>query len=253
MVTIKLTTDEQIVELAKYLKLPVFAAYQDYWTHIKDKTFPEALLCLMQLEVEGKQERSCARRMKEARFPMMKTLDMFDPNRLPHLRPEQVTELATCDFIRQKFNVLAVGSTGGGKTHLALAVGIKAIQSGFSVRFHMVNSLMDQLVEARHQHELQQYMKVLQSCDLLILDEFGYQQLPLEQANLLFQLFASRHEQRSTFVTTNLEFSKWVTVLGDPTLTAALADRFAHKSILLNMNGPSYRMTNGMQPPIKPE
>jgi DNA replication protein DnaC len=247
------TTDEQIAELAKYLKLPVFAAYKDFQSDLEGKTFPEALLYLMQMETAGKQDRSCARRLKEARFPVIKTLDMFDPNRLPFLRPEQITELSTCDFIRKKYNVLAVGETGTGKTHLALAIGINAIHKGFSVRFHMVNALMDQLVEARHRHELQQYMKVLHSCDLLILDEFGYQQLPQEHANVMFQLFAGRHEQRSTYVTTNLEFSNWVTVLGDPTLTAALADRFAHKSVLLNMKGPSFRLANGLKSLEMPE
>lgn len=247
-----MTTTEQIRELAKHLQLPILAEYQDHLDEVVDKPFAEALLYLLQLEVTGKQERRCLRRMKDARFPMIKTLDMFDRSRLPKLNPRQIEELANCDYIRQRYNVLAIGNTGTGKSHLSMALGRKAVESGFTVRYHTVVTLVDQLITAQHRHELQQQIKPLQTCDLLILDEFGYQTLSQEQANLLFQLFVSRHEQRSTYVTTNLEFSKWVAVLGDPTLTAAFVDRFAHKSILLNMNGPSYRLSDGHKTSTSP-
>lgn len=138
-----------------------------------------------------------------------------------------------------------MGNSGTGKTHLGMALGIEALRQGFSVRFAGVMPLLDQLIEARDNKELSQQMRPLENCDLLILDEFGYLHLSPPQASMLFQLFAIRHERKSTYVTTNLEFSKWVDSIGDLTLTAALVDRFAHKSILLNMNGPSYRLEEG--------
>lgn len=231
-----MAVDEQILALGRRLRLPVIANYREYLPDTTQHPFPETLLHLLQTEVAGREERSFARRLKDCRFPELKTLDTFQSGLLPYLSTAQVQELATCNYIRNRNNVLGVGNSGTGKTHLCIALGIEAIRQGFSVRFHMVMPLLDQLVEARDNRELRQQMRPLESCDLLILDEFGYQRLSQPQASILFQLFASRHERRSTYVTTNLEFSKWADILNEAMLTAALVDRFAHKSILLNMN-----------------
>lgn len=242
-----MNVDEQIRAVARHLKLPAIADYREHLADNRQSSVAEALLQLLQAELAGKQERSLARRLKQARFPAPKTLDTFLPDRLPHLTPAQIGELAACHYIRQLDNVLAIGNSGTGKSHLAIALGIEATRQGFSVRFQMVMPLLDQLLEARDNRELRQQMRPLEACDLLILDEFGYQSLSQPQASMLFQLFAGRHEQKSTYVTTNLEFSKWGGVMNDPMLAAALVDRFAHKSVLLNMNGPSFRLQEGRQ------
>jgi DNA replication protein DnaC len=242
-----MSAEEEIRSLARRLKLPAIADYREHLADEPGPLFLKGLLQLLQAELAGREERSFTRRLKEARFPALKTLDTYEPNLLPHLSALQIQELATCEYIRSRHNVLGVGNSGTGKTHLSMALGIEALRQGFSVRFEMTVPLLDQLVEARDNRELRQQMRLFERCDLLILDEFGYQKLSAAQASMLFQLFAVRHERKSTYVTTNLEFSKWVDVIGDHLLTAALVDRFAHKSILLNMNGPSYRLKEGRQ------
>lgn len=243
-----MSVDEQIRTLARRLKLPAVADFHEHLGETLTGDFPELLLRLLRAEADGRQERSIARRIQHARFPFVRTIDTFVPDRLPHLTPAQIRQLATCEYIRDRHNVLAVGSPGTGKSHLAMALGVEAARQGFTVRFHKVIPLMDQLIEARDARELRQHMAPLERCDLLILDELGYKKLAPEQASMLFELFANRHELQSTYLTTNLEFSKWVNILGDPMMTAALVDRFAHKCVLLNMNGPSFRLQDGRKP-----
>jgi DNA replication protein DnaC len=220
-----MSIQEEIRSLARRLRLPAIADYQEIFTDDPGPRFAEGLLQLLQAEVAGREERGFARRLKAARLPYFKTLDMYERRLLPHLSDVQIDELATCDFIRHKHNVLAVGNSGTG----------------------MIMPLLDELIEARDNRELSHQMRTLEGYDLLILDEFGYQTLTQAQASMLFQVFAIRHERKSTYVTTNHEFSRWVDVTGNLMLTSALVDRFAHKSILLNMNGPSYRLKEGRQ------
>jgi len=242
-----MSIQEEIRSLARRLRLPAIADYQEIFTDDPGPRFAEGLLQLLQAEVAGREERGFARRLKAARLPYFKTLDMYERRLLPHLSDVQIDELATCDFIRHKHNVLAVGNSGTGKTNLSVSLAIEALRQGFSVRFAMIMPLLDELIEARDNRELSHQMRTLEGYDLLILDEFGYQTLTQAQASMLFQVFAIRHERKSTYVTTNHEFSRWVDVTGNLMLTSALVDRFAHKSILLNMNGPSYRLKEGRQ------
>lgn len=234
---------DKIAALAKRLKLPVLAEFHQHISN--DWNFTENLLQLLELEALEKENRGIQRRTKAAGFPVIRLLDTFefDAKRLPHLHKEQVWELAECDFIQEKRNVLAIGNSGMGKSHLSIAFGIEAIRRGFTVRFKRASDLVNQMSEAQNERRLSRFIKTLNNCDLLICDELGYLNFDLHGASLLFQVFAARYEVSSTMITSNLEFSLWPPMLGnDQAMSTALVDRLIHRAEILNMNGDSYRL-----------
>lgn len=233
----------KIVELAKQLKLPQIALYNQYIS--KEVDFTDNLLQLLEMEVLEKERRGIQRRTKVAGFPVTRTLDTFefDVERLPKLRRDDVFELAECRYIKEKRNVIAIGNSGTGKTFLAIALGLEAIRRGYTVRFRRVSDLVNQMSEAQNERQLSRYIKTLNNCHLLVCDELGYLNFDLQGASLLFQVFAARYEVSSTMITTNLEFSKWPAFLGnDQAMSTALVDRLIHRAEILNMNGQSYRL-----------
>lgn len=246
----ELTYDDQInpdkiVTLAKELKLQAFTNYKSYIN--KASSTQEILYQLLFAEHELKEQNKYRYRMKNAAFPVIKTLDTFefDELRLPDLKKDIVMDLATCDFIKQKRNIVAVGNSGTGKTHLMTALGIEAIRKGFTVKFRRASDLVTQMTEAISEKHLSQYIKNINACDVLIVDELGFLTYDVAGASLLFQIFAARSETKSTIVTSNLEFSKWVTFLGkDEHMTSALIGRLVDHSTILNMNGENYRIQN---------
>lgn len=235
---------DKIVALAKALKL---LAFSDYKSYIKDGSSTEEILYnLLNAENAIKEQNKYKYRIKNAAFPIVKTLDTFVfDGRLPDLKKETVMELATCEFIKRKQNVVAVGNSGTGKSHLLIALGIEAIAKGYTVKFRRASDLVTQMTEAVSEKHLSQFIKNINACDVLIIDELGYLTFDAAGASLLFQIFAARYETKSTLVTSNLEFSKWITFLGkDEHMTAALIGRLIHLSIILNMNGEDYRLQN---------
>jgi len=234
---------EQIVALAKALKLSAFANYKEHMQG--SRSTEEALVSLLTAENAIKEHNKYHYRIKNAAFPVLKTLDtfVFDEARLPELKRETVLELATCDFIEKKQNVVAVGNCGTGKSHLITALGMEAISKGYTVKFRRASDLVAQMTEAANEKQLSKFIKKINACHALIVDELGYLSFDAVGASLLFQIFAARYETKSTMVTSNLEFSKWVTFLGkDEHMTAALIGRLIHQSIILNMNGEDYRL-----------
>lgn len=240
-----MTSEEQqakIVDLAKGLKLPVMA---EFHRHVStDAGFSDNLLRLLEMETMEKERRCVERRTKAAGFPIIHTLDTFEfDGRLPHLNRDRVWGLAGSSYVTEKRNIIAIGNSGTGKTHLVTALGLEAIRRGFTVRFRRISDMVNQMSEAQHAKQLSRYIKTLNNCHLLICDELGYLHFNLESASLLFQVFAARYEVSSTIVTTNLEFSKWPQFLGDdPVMTTALVDRLIHRAEILNMNGKGYRL-----------
>jgi DNA replication protein DnaC len=236
---------DKIASLAKVLKLPAFSDYRSY---IKDGLSTEEILHnLLCAEKFIEEQNKYKYRMKNAAFPIIKTLDtfVFDDGRLPNLKKEVVLELATCRFINKKQNVVAVGNSGTGKSHIISALGVEAISRGYTVKFRRASDLVTQMTEAVNERRLSQFIKSVNACDVLIIDELGYLSFDAAGASLLFQIFAARYETKSTLVTSNLEFSKWVNFLGkDEHMTAALIGRLIHLSIILNMNGEDYRLQN---------
>jgi DNA replication protein DnaC len=224
------------------MKMTVLA---DYKKHMNvDSSFEENLLNLLRLEDEQRDKMLVRRRIKQAGFPVIKTLDTFEFNQamLPHLKKEQVLELSLCEFIQNRTNVVAIGNSGTGKTHIATALGMEAIRRGYSVRFRRACDLATQLAEAQSEKHLSRMLKILHQCQLLVVDELGYMTLDQRNSNLLFQVLAGRYEVRSTIVTSNLEFSKWPEFIGDRIMATALVDRLVHRSAILNMNGEGYRL-----------
>ena len=236
---------DKIVSLAKVLKLPAFSDYRPY---IKDSlTTEEILHDLLCTEKSIEEQNKYKYRMKNAAFPVVKTLDtfVFDDARLPNLKKEAVMELATCEFITKKQNVVAIGNPGTGKSHIISALGVAAIYRGYTVKFRRASDLVTQMTEAANERRLSQLIKNINACDVLIIDELGYLSFDTAGASLLFRIFAARCEAKSTLVTSNLEFSKWVEILGkDEKMTAALIGRLVYLSIVLNMNGKDYRLQN---------
>jgi DNA replication protein DnaC len=200
------------------------------------------LLRLVELELIERERRTVERRIRAARFPAVKSLETFDFTAIPGLNKMLVLDLARCDYILRRENVIALGNSGTGKTHVALALGLAACQRGFTVAFTTAASLVTQLLEARDERRLLKLQRDLQAVKLLIIDELGYVPLSSNGAELLFETFSQRYERGSTMVTSNLPFEDWTSVFGSERLTGALLDRLTHHVSILTMNGDSYRL-----------
>ena len=205
------------------------------------------LLRLVELELLDRDRRTVERRIRAARFPAVKSLDSFDFLAIPSLNKALVMELARCDYITRRENVIAVGNSGTGKTHIALGLGLAACQRGLAVAFTTAAALVHQLIEARDEKSLLRLQKQLTNCRLLIVDELGFVPLSKTGAELLFDLFSQRYERGSILVTSNLPFDEWTEVFGSERLTGALLDRLTHHVHILEMNGDSYRLKQSRQ------
>jgi len=204
---------------------------------------PRYLLRLLELELIDRERRLVERRIRQARFPATKSLDSFVFTAIPSLNRMLVLELARCEYILRRENIIALGNSGTGKSHVALGLGLAACQRGFSVVFTTAAQLVHQLMEARDEKRLLRLQRELQAARLLIIDELGYVPLSPTGAELLFEVFSQRYEHGSTVVTSNLPFEEWTAVLGSERLTGALLDRLTHHVHILTMNGESYRLT----------
>lgn len=236
---------EIIALYAKQLRIPSFTQYQEVLRQQEQLNYEDFLIAIMKRELFSRSANQQKRRIKQAGFPSQKTLEEFDFKRLKHVEEAYVHQLASCDFIRNRQNVLMVGNPGSGKTHLSIALGIRACQSGFRVKFATAATLATMLVEAKETMELLKLERQLQKADLLIIDELSYLSFNRHQSELLFKVISDRNERSSVIISTNLEFSRWTELFENPTLTAALVDRLTFRAHVLNMNNPSYRMDNG--------
>lgn len=204
--------------------------------------YPTYLLRLTERELLDREKRAAERRLKAARFPIIKTVDTFDFDAQPSVNESLVRELLRGDYIAARENVLLIGNSGTGKTHLAMALGFAACAQGRKVRFTTVTELVTDLMEARDGHQLKRMQKQMARQDVLILDELGYVPFSKAGAELLFDAVSRAYERQSLIVTTNLPFENWVEVLGNERLTGALLDRLTHRIHILEANGESYRL-----------
>src|SRR3954467_2982074 len=200
------------------------------------------LLRLAELELIERERRMVERRIREARFPTVKSLDSFDFPAIPSLNKALVLELARGEYVERRENVIALGNSGTGKNHVAPGLGLAACQRGFSVGFTTAAALVHELLEARDEKRLLRLQKQLAGYRLLIIDELGFVPLSKSGAELLFEVFSQRYERGSTLVTSNLPFDEWTEILGSERLTGALLDRLTHHVHILEMNGESYRL-----------
>lgn len=202
----------------------------------------EWLLKLTTYEVEVKRQNIVNSSVKVANFPWLKTLDMFDFTFQPQINETEIRNLASLNFISNKENIIFLGSSGVGKTHLSIAIGILAAKSSQSTYFIKCQDLIQNLKRAQRENRLEERIKHYTRYKVLIIDEMGYLPLNLGDANLLFQIVDRRYETKSTIVTSNLPFGEWVKVLHDERVTNAILDRLLHHCTVVSITGDSYRL-----------
>jgi len=241
-------TDAPQVLLAHHLKklrLPTFLSEHDKLARqcaAEGKDHVQYLLRLCELELIERERRMIERRIKAAKFPATKSLDSFDFKVIPSLNKMLVMELARCEFVTRRENIIALGPSGTGKTHAALGLGLAACQKGMRVRFVTAAALVHELIEAVDERRLQRLQKQLAAQDLLIIDELGFVPLSKTGAELLFEVISQRYERGSIIITSNLPFDEWTETFGTERLTGAILDRLTHHVHILEMNGESFRL-----------
>jgi len=229
----------------KTLKLPTFLREYEKQARqcaTEGLDHVQFLTRLVEMEMIDRERRMVERRIKAAKFPAAKSLDSFDFKAIPKLNKMQVLELARCEWIERRENVIALGPSGTGKTHVALGLGLAACQKGLPVRFITAATLVSELMEARDERRLLRLQKQLANVKLLIIDELGFVPLSKTGAELLFELISQRYERGATMITSNLPFDEWTETFGTERLTGALLDRLTHHVNILEMNGESYRL-----------
>jgi DNA replication protein DnaC len=229
----------------KTLKLPTFLREYNKIAKLcaaERLDYEGFLLRLSEQELIDRQRRMVERRIKQAKFPTLKSLDSFDFTAIPSLNKKRVMELSRCEFVDKKENVITLGNSGTGKTHIATGLGLAACQKGISVLFTTAASLANELMEAKDERRLLRLQKQISRNKLLIIDELGFVPLSKTGAELLFEIFSQRYEQGSTIITSNLPFDEWTEIFGSERLTGALLDRITHHVQILEMNGESYRL-----------
>jgi DNA replication protein DnaC len=209
--------------------------------------YDEFLLDLTVIELQSRAEGRLNRRVREAKFPLVKTMEGFDFSEVPDLDIRLIRELSGCDYIKERRNVIFLGRSGAGKTHLTTALGVEACRNNYRTRFVSCYALVNELIEAREDRDLQRLIQRYSRYDLLILDELGYIPFSKEGSELLFQVLAERQEKGSVIITTNLGFADWTQVFGDPVMTAALLDRLTHKAHIVNCQWDSYRLKQSLK------
>jgi DNA replication protein DnaC len=204
--------------------------------------FQTYLLRLAERELLDREKRAAERRIKAAKFPVIKTIDTFDFKAQPSINKTLVRELLRSEYIDKKQNILLIGNPGTGKTHLACSLAFAACAKGYKASFYTATALVTELLECREERHLQRLQKQLQRLHLLVLDELGYIPFSKAGAELLFEVISRAYEHHSLMVTSNLPFEQWTEVFGSERLTGALLDRLTHNCHILEANGESYRL-----------
>ena len=241
-------TDSPQVLLQHHLKKLRLPTFQSEYSKLarqcaaENKDHVQYLLRLCELELIERERRMIERRIKAAKFPATKSLDSFDFKTIPSLNKVLTMELARCEYVGKRQNIIALGPSGTGKTHIALGLGLAACQKGLKVRFTTAAALVHEMIEAVDERRLQRHQKQLAAQELLIIDELGFVPLSKTGAELLFEVISQRYERGSIIITSNLPFDEWTEVFGSERLTGATLDRLTHHVHMLEMNGESYRL-----------
>jgi DNA replication protein DnaC len=235
---------KQLVHLLKELRLPMF---REYFAELSSKavrqelTYEQYLLELAQREYEVRRLHKIERLIKSSKLPLEKTFDNFEFKRMPLKIRQQVKILLEGSFVSRSENIMAFGNPGSGKTHLLCAICHELARQGRKVYFASCDLMVQQLLRAKRELELDKLLKKLACYEALMIDDFGYVKQDREEMEVLFTLLAYRYERGSVLLTSNLPFSKWEIIFKDPMTTAAAIDRLVHHSVVLELNVPSYR------------
>lgn len=232
--------DLTLADLCKQLRVNgVYAYLLEYQPD--NPELEQFLTSALQAELDKRHLNRQMRALHHAGFPTKKRFEDLLMNDLPQDGRDAIPSLKALAFLAERRNVILIGNSGTGKTHMAIAIGIRACEENYRVSFRTAAGLINEMIEARNENRLSLFIRQFKKIDLMIIDELGYVTFDLAGAELLFQLLATRYENMSTIITSNLGFSDWVKVFHDRTLTAAILDRITHHALILNMNGKSFR------------
>ncbi len=210
---------------------------------IREKlSYQEFIDILLADEVSNRATNGNLRRMQRAHFPCQKIIEEFDFNAQPSINRQHIYQLGTCEFIRKKENITFIGKPGTGKTHLSIAIGIKAVLQGYTVLFTTLNDMLDDLFMSRADNSFHRHLQSFIQPDLLIIDELGLRRLNQTSVDDFYEVIAKRYEKKATIITSNKEFNEWGRVLYDPVLATAILDRLVHHCNFVNIKGSSFRM-----------
>jgi DNA replication protein DnaC len=235
---------KKLTELLKELHLPMFREYHaEYAVKAMSEglSYEQYLFELAQIECDVRRANKIIKLIKASKLPMEKTLENFDLKRLPLRIRQQVKILQEGSFVDRTENLLAFGNPGSGKTHLLCGLCHELARQGRRVYFSTCDSIVQQLLRAKRDLELDKLLKKLSRFDALMIDDFGYVKQDRDEMEVLFTLLAHRYERGSMLITSNLPFSKWEVIFKDPMTTAAAIDRLVHHSVVIELNVPSYR------------
>ena len=209
---------------------------------LKDSiNYIDYLNVLVQAEIEDKQQRSINYKIRNAKFPCLKTIDSFDFSFQPSINEKQFKKLTQLEFIEKTENILLLGPPGVGKTHLAIAIGLKVCDARIRTIYLTAEQLMNELVIAQYNKQLQQTIEKYTRFPLMIIDELGFLPIDKQIANLLFQLISRKYEQSSIIVTSNKPLKQWGEIFNDDIIAAAIVDRLVHHSHIFRIDGKSFR------------
>jgi len=238
---VKIKLNEEIKEYCKILKFKgILMHFEEVMSEATD--YEDFLHRLLTFEMEEKTKRSIECRIRSAHFPYKKYLQDIEMDCLPVDMQKKLPGLATLDFIEKGKNIIMTGNPGTGKTMVSIALGLKACLAGYKVLFTTVPLLVTTLKECNSARTLRYFENRFEKYDLVVADELGYTSFDREGTDLLFNNLSLRAARKSTIITTNLSFERWVEVFGDPTVTSAMIDRLTYKAILVDMEGDSYRL-----------
>jgi len=240
----------KLIDNLKYLKLNQMITHLDETIDFMNKnnlSFIDALIKLTDYEIDMKEINMIKSMVKVAAFPHLKEIKDFDFSFQPSVNKEQILDFTTLRFIEQKENIVFLGSSGVGKTHLATSIGIAAAKKRTSTYFIKCNDLILNLKKAKLENRLETRLKHYTKYKLLIIDEIGYLPIDEDDAKLFFQLIDMRYENKSTIFTTNANFKSWGEIFQEPKLANAILDRILHHATVVNIVGDSYRLKNHIQ------
>lgn len=210
----------------------------------KSLSYLELIELLMEDEFNNRNNNSYKKRYSKAKLPAHKTMEDFDFSFQPSIDKRLINDCLTCNFIKEKKNIVFIGNPGTGKTHLSIAIGIRALMKGYKVLFSSVSEMLQALNASRADNSYYQKVSFYLNPDLLILDELGFKKLPSYSADDFFEIISKRYEKGSLIITTNKSFEQWGDIFTDTVLSAAILDRIVHYSMVVKINGFSYRAKN---------